>query len=254
MTCTIPEFTALKNSHKKISMLTAYDFPTAKIVSKAGIDAILVGDSLATVVQGKPNTLPVTLEEMIYHGEMVCRAAPNTLVIIDLPFPAGHTGWKNLVHDSATVLKKTGCHAVKLECAVGKHSLISRLVEAGIPCMAHLGLRPQMIQVLGKYSLQKERDLLLEEALAAQKAGAFSVLLECVKSEIAQEISETLQVPVIGIGSGKFCDGQVLVLHDILGLSGRVPRHAKQYICLEEMILNACISYREDVENGISVP
>lgn len=247
---TIPEFTAIKKTGRKISVLTAYDYPTAKIADAAGLDAVLVGDSLGTVVQGRENTLAVTLRDMIYHGEMVCRAVKNAIVIVDLPFPAGHTGWRELVRDSAKLMKRTGCHAVKLECSGRQHTQIARLVDAGVPVMAHLGLRPQQIQNMGKYSIQRQRDWLLEEAQKAQAAGAFSVLLECVAADISREISESLAVPTIGIGSGKHCDGQVLVLHDILGLAGRVPKHAKQYADLGAIIRQACEAYRADVENG----
>ncbi len=250
MPLTIPEFTALKRSGRKISMLTAYDYPTAKIVDEAGMDAVLVGDSLGTVVQGRANTLAVTLEEMIYHGGMVRRAVKNAVVVVDMPFPAGHTGWRDLVRDCAAVMKRTACHAVKLECSPRQIPQITRLVDAGIPVMAHLGLRPQLIQMMGKYSIQRERDRLMEEAEKVQQAGAFSVLLECVEPKISREISEMLVVPTIGIGSGKYCDGQVLVLHDILGLAGRVPKHAKQYADLGAIIREACEAYRADVENG----
>lgn len=250
MTLTVPEFTALKKSGRKISMLTAYDFPTARIVDEAGIDAILVGDSLGMVVQGKCNTLPVTLEEMIYHAEIVRRAASNALVIADLPFPGGHESWVETMRHCSDILKRTGCHGVKMETSYAQQEMVARLVDAGIPILAHIGLLPQKIQTYGKYSLQRVRDELFRDALAVQKAGAFGVVLECVEHGIAGEISTELEIPTIGIGSGPHCDGQILVLQDILGLSGRTPKHARQYADLHAQILGACEAYRKDVEEG----
>ena len=181
---------------------------------------------------------------------MVRRAVEIAIVIVDMPFPAGHSGWQALVRDSAEIMKRTGCHGIKLECSEEQMPQVARLVDAGIPVMAHLGLRPQQIQNMGKYSIQRERDRLLHHAGMAQGAGAFSILLECVEANIAREVSESLAIPVIGIGSGKYCDGQVLVLHDIIGLAGYVPKHAKRYADLATLIRQACDAYRADVENG----
>lgn len=250
MALTIPEFTAIKKTGRKISMLTAYDYPTAKLVDQAGIDAILVGDSLGMVVQGKQNTLPVTLEEMIYHTEMVRRAASHAIVAADLPFPGGHESWQDTLSACAEIVKRTNCHAVKMETSFQQKEVVARLVDAGIPILAHIGLLPQKIQTFGKYSMQRVRDELLRDAHAVEDAGAFAVVLECVDHEIAREISTELEIPTIGIGSGPNCDGQVLVLQDILGLSGRTPKHARQYQDLNAQILNACESYRRDVEAG----
>ena len=246
----IPEFTAIKKSGRKISMLTAYDFPSARIVDEAGIDGILVGDSLGMVVQGKANTLPVTLDEMIYHTEIVVRASKNAIVIADLPFPGGHQNDDETLRDCASILKKTGCHGVKIESSAEHKTLIQRLTQAGIPILAHIGLLPQLIQQLGKYTLQRQREKLLEDALAVQEAGAFAVVLECVEHEIAREIRETLEIPTIGIGSGPHCDGQILVLQDILGLSGRTPRHAKKYVDIAALMAQAVASYKADVERN----
>ncbi|MBQ4143171.1 MAG: 3-methyl-2-oxobutanoate hydroxymethyltransferase [Thermoguttaceae bacterium] len=247
---TIPEFTAIKKTGRKISMLTAYDFPTARLVDEAGIDAILVGDSLGMVVQGKANTLPVTLEEMIYHTEIVARAACRALVIADLPFPGGHDSWVGTLRDCTQIMKRTNCHGVKMETSFQQKEMIARMVDAGIPILAHIGLLPQKIQTLGTYSIQRVRDELMRDALAVQDAGAFGVVLECVEHGIAREISAELSIPTIGIGSGPYCDGQILVLQDILGLSGRTPKHAKQYVDLNAQILAACFAYRKDVEGG----
>ncbi|MDO4856396.1 MAG: 3-methyl-2-oxobutanoate hydroxymethyltransferase [Thermoguttaceae bacterium] len=246
----IPEFTAVKKTGRKLSMLTAYDFPTAQLVDQAGIDAILVGDSLGMVVQGKENTLPVTLEEMIYHTEIVRRAVQKTLVIADLPFPGGHQSWVETLRDCTRVVKETNCHGIKIESSFQQKETIARLVDAGIPILAHIGLLPQKIQTFGKYSMRRVRDELMRDALAVQDAGAFAVVLECVDHEIAGEISHALEIPTIGIGSGPKCDGQILVIQDILGLSDRTPKHAKQYVDLRSSILGACKAYKKDVEKG----
>ena len=248
MALTVPEFTAIKKKGRKISMLTAYDFPTAHLVDEAGIDAILVGDSLGMVVQGKQNTLPVTLEEMIYHTQIVHRAVRNALVIADLPFPGGHESWPETLRNCAKIMKETDCHGIKMETSFQQKEMIARLVDAGIPILAHIGLLPQKIQAFGKYSMQKMRDELMRDALAVQEAGSFAVVLECVEPLIAKEISRELEIPTIGIGSGRDCDGQILVLQDILGLSPRTPKHAKRYANLHEIILSACQAYRKDVE------
>lgn len=247
----IPEFTAVKKTGRKLSMLTAYDFPTAQLVDEAGIDAILVGDSLGMVVQGKENTLPVTLEEMIYHTEIVRRAVQKALVIADLPFPGGHQSWEETLRDCSRVVKETNCHGIKIESSFKQKETIARLVDAGIPILAHIGLLPQKIQTFGKYSMRRVRDELMRDALAVQDAGAFAVVLECVDHEIAGEISHALEIPTIGIGSGPKCDGQILVIQDILGLSGRTPKHAKQYVDLHSAILSACEAYKKDVEDGV---
>ncbi|MDO4583147.1 MAG: 3-methyl-2-oxobutanoate hydroxymethyltransferase [Planctomycetia bacterium] len=250
MSMTIPQFTAIKKTGRKISMLTAYDFLTGRLAEEGKMDGILVGDSLGMVVQGRKNTLSVTLEQMIYHTEMVVRGAPNTIVIADLPFPGGHQSEEETLRDCALILKKTGCHGVKLESSSRQKIIVERLVQAGIPVLGHIGLLPQQIQQLGKYSLQRQREQLLEDALAIENAGAFAVVMECIAPEIAGEISQTLAIPTIGIGSGKGCDGQILVMHDILGLSGRTPRHARQYVDLGTQLVEAISRYKTDVENG----
>ncbi|MDO4629294.1 MAG: 3-methyl-2-oxobutanoate hydroxymethyltransferase [Planctomycetia bacterium] len=250
----IPEFVAIKKSGRKISMLTAYDSIFAQLVDEAGIDAILVGDSLGMVVQGKANTIPVTLDEMIYHTEIVARTAKNAIVLADLPFPGGHEPWEDTLRDCARIMKETNCHAIKMETTVAQKECVTHLTEAGIPIMAHIGLLPQKIMSFGRYSMQRIRDELMRDALAMQEAGAFSVLMECVDHEIAAEISQELTIPTIGIGSGPHCDGQVLVIQDILGLSGRTPKHAKQYVDLRSQILCACDAYKNDIENGLFPP
>jgi len=249
---TVPRLMAMKGSGRKFAMLTAYDYPTAKLVDEAGVEVILVGDSLGMVVQGRETTLPVTLEEIIYHAEMVVRAARRALVVVDLPFPSFHLGPLKAVENAARVFKQTGCQAVKLEGGAEYADVIAALVRAGIPVMAHVGLRPQSIHQLGGYRVQRDAETLLSDAKAAESAGAFSTVLECVPADVAQQVTDALGIPTIGIGAGPGCDGQVLVLHDLLGLTldDHVPRHVKRYADLRSIILDAVGRYREDVQSG----
>lgn len=248
---TVPKFTALKGTGKKITMLTAYDYTLAKLLDETGIEAILVGDSMSMVVQGHANTLPVTLDEMIYHAEMVGRAVKHALTIVDMPFPTNHLGRFQAIENAGRVLKETRCQAVKLEGGADQAEIISGLVSAGIPVMAHCGLRPQNVHLLGGYKVQRDRERLIREALEAQDAGAFSVLLECIPADLATEITAKLRVPTIGIGAGDGCDGQVLVTHDLLGLtSGYVPRFVKPYADLKSTIADAVTHFRDDVRAG----
>ena len=248
---TVPDFLALKKSGRKISMLTAYDYPTALVLDAAGIDSILVGDSLSMVVQGHETTLPVTLDEMIYHAEMVGRAVQRALVIVDMPFPTNHLGTERAIEAAGRILKETRCQAVKLEGGADQTEVIRGLVTAGIPVMAHVGLRPQSVHQMGGYRAQRDKQRLLDDALAAQDAGAFSVLLECVPAAIATEITAALKVPTIGIGAGKGCDGQVLVTSDLIGLTnGYVPKFVKQYADVKTIIRDAATQYKADLERG----
>lgn len=248
---TVPDFVARKTSGRKLVMLTAYDFPTAQLLDEAGVDAILVGDSLSMAVQGHDSTLPVTLDEMIYHAEMVGRAVRRALVLVDLPFPTNHLGVHRAVEYAGRILKETRCQAVKLEGGADQADVIAGLVSAGIPVMAHVGLRPQSVHTMGGYRVQRDRERLLADACAAQDAGAFSVLLECIPAPLAAEITQVLHVPTIGIGAGSACDGQVLVVNDLLGLtSGYVPRFVKQYADLRTVILDAARRYADDVRGG----
>ena len=248
---TVPRFTALKAQGEKITLLTAYDHAMARLVDEAGVEAILVGDSLGTVVQGHRTTLPVTLDQMIYHAEMVARAVQWALVIVDLPFPSTLLGPMRAIEDAARCLKETCCQAVKLEGGVERAEIIASLTTAGIPVMAHVGLVPQSVHRLGGYRVQRDHDQLLADALATQEAGAFAVVLECIPAEIAKEITAALTIPTIGIGAGSHCDGQVLVLHDLLGLTpGRVPRHVKVYADLGKMTIEALSAFRDDVRGG----
>ncbi len=249
---TVRQFAAMKSAGQKITVLTAYDYPTARLVDAAGIEAILVGDSLAMVVQGHDNTLPVTLDEMIYHAEMVGRAVRRALVIVDMPFLSFQLGNHRAIENAGRILKQTRCQAVKLETGVEQSEVIAAMVSAGIPVMAHCGLRPQGIHQQGGYRVQRDADQLLADAKAAEAAGAFSIVLECIPAAIAERVTAELKIPTIGIGAGAGCDGQVLVIHDLLGLhDGHVPRHVKQYADLKQVITQAVIQYRDDVRDGI---
>ena len=248
---TVPKFAAMKAAGRKITMLTAYDYVTARLLDDAGIEAILVGDSLAMVVQGRPSTLPVTLDEMIYHAEMVGRAVRHALVVVDMPFPSFLVGVPQAVAAAARILKETPCQAVKIEGGVDRADVIAGLVSAGIPVMAHVGLTPQSVHRLGGYPVQRDREQLLADAKAAERAGAFSVVLECIPADVAREITAAVNIPTIGIGAGADCDGQVLVVHDMLGLNlGHVPRHVKTYADLQNIITDAVARYRDEVRDG----
>jgi 3-methyl-2-oxobutanoate hydroxymethyltransferase len=248
---TVPKFTALKAAGRKISMLTAYDFSLATLLDQAGIDGILVGDSMSMVVQGHSTTLPVTLDEIIYHAEMVGRAVRHSLVVVDMPFPYGSLGTFKAIESAGRILKETRCQAVKLEGGAAQADVIAALVEAGIPVMAHCGLRPQSVHQLGGYKMQRDEDQLLLDAHAAEQAGAFAMVLECVPAAIADRITAEIRIPTIGIGAGAGCDGQVLVTHDLLGLtSGYVPRFAKAYADLKTTITHAVQAYAEDIRSG----
>lgn len=250
---TVPRFVGMKKSGQKIVMVTAYDFPSAALADMAGIDGILVGDSVGMVVQGKPTTLPVTLEQMIYHAEMVARAVRRALVVVDMPFLSFQIGLSQAIANAGRILKETQAQAVKLEGGRDQAELIRALTQAGIPVLAHIGLRPQAVRALGGYRVTRDRDQLLADAQAVQEAGAFAVILECIPAEIAREITGQLEIPTIGIGAGPHCDGQILVFHDLLGLTltGKTPKHARQYARLAEIIQAAFRQYIDDVRRGV---
>ena len=248
---TVRTLAAMKQAGQKISMLTAYDYAMARLVDAAGVEVILVGDSLGMVVQGHADTLPVTVEEMIYHGEMVVRAVDHAMVIVDMPFPTNVLGKQKAIEHAARILKETGCQGVKLESGSTQTEVVAALVAAGIPVMAHCGLRPQSVRQLGGYSVQRDRELLLANAKAAEQAGAFAMVLECIPAALARDITAQVQIPTIGIGAGPDCDGQVLVFHDLLGLThGRVPKHTKVYADLKTTVIDAATRYRNEVREG----
>lgn len=248
---TLTDLQKKKAEGRKISMLTAYDFPFASLVDKAEIDMILVGDSLGVVVQGKENTLPVTMDEMIYHTEMVVRGTQNSFVVGDMPFMSYQAGPDEAIYNAGRFIKEAGAQAVKLEGGAAVRKTIEAIGGADIPVMAHIGLTPQSVHKMGGFKVQKEMDRLLNDARSVEEAGAFSVVLECVPGEIARKITETVSIPTIGIGAGVHCDGQVLVLHDMLGLFDRfVPKFIKRYAHLGEEALTAIRQYKEEVEKG----
>lgn len=248
---TVPKFAALKGVAGRITMLTAYDYPTAQVLDESGVDGILVGDSLACVVQGHRTTLPVTLDEIIYHAEMVARGVQRALVVVDMPFPSFHLGPYKAIEAAGRILKETRAQAVKLEGGAEQAEVIRALVSAGIPVMAHVGLRPQAVHRLGGYKVQRDQPQLLRDAQAAADAGAFAMVLECIPAAMAREITAAIPVPTIGIGAGPHCDGQVLVTHDMLGLTaGYVPRFVKPYADLRGTIAAAVEAFRREVRDG----
>jgi 3-methyl-2-oxobutanoate hydroxymethyltransferase len=252
---TVPDLYQKKAEGRKITMLTAYDVPTAQIVDQAGIDIVLVGDSVGMVVQGLDSTLPVTMEEMLYHTRLVSRAAKTSMVVGDLPFLSYQTGIDDAVRNAGRFLKEAGAEAVKLEGGVQTAPAIKAIVAAGIPVMAHIGLTPQSVHLLGGFKVQGRdeaaREKVLADAQAVQDAGAFSVVLESVPATLAKEIGGTIRIPTIGIGAGPHCDGQVLVLHDLLGLFDRfTPKFVKQYANMKEQAVRAVKQFKQDVESG----
>jgi 3-methyl-2-oxobutanoate hydroxymethyltransferase len=248
---TVPKFAALKGSGRKLTVVTAYDFPFARLVDEAGVEGVLVGDSMSMVVQGHENTLPVTLDEMIYHAEMVGRAVQHALVIVDMPFPSYHLGKFKAIENAGRILKETRCQAVKLEGGAEQADTIAALVRAGIPVMAHCGLRPQSVHQLGGYRVQRDESALLHDARAAAEAGAFAMVLECIPAATAARITELIGIPTIGIGAGAQCDGQVLVLHDVLGLSSDyAPKFVKAYADVKSTVVAAVRQFRDEVRDG----
>ncbi len=245
----------MKSRGEKIAMLTAYDYPTAKLVSQAGTRVLLVGDSLGMVVLGYETTLPVTLEVMIHHARAVVRGAPEALVVVDMPFMSYQVNADEAVRNAGRVLQETGAQAVKLEGGASVAPVVRRMVEAGIPVMGHVGLTPQSVNVLGGYRVQGRTPAqavkLMNDAAAVEEAGAFAIVLETVPAPIAKRVSEQLSIPTIGIGAGPFCDGQVQVVHDMLGICDEFkPRHARRYADLAGVIRGAVAQYVHDVQGG----
>lgn len=252
----VPELQRLKAAGQKISALTAYDYPFARILDGCGIDVLLVGDSLGTAVQGADTTLPVTLDEMIYHVRLVTRARPRALVVGDMPFLTYQAGICDAIANAGRLLKEGGAEAVKLEGGVNVARVVKAIVNVDIPVMAHIGLTPQSVHRMGGYKVQGKkagrqpgaRERLIEDAEAVANAGAFAVVLEGVPLDLAGEITEMLPIPTIGIGAGPYCDGQILVMHDLLGMSGEfTPKFVKRYADLEQVISGAVHTYISDV-------
>jgi 3-methyl-2-oxobutanoate hydroxymethyltransferase len=240
-----------KQAGQKITMLTAYDYTMARLLDQTGVDCLLVGDSLGMVVQGRQTTVPVTIAEMIYHGEMVARGTQRAMVIVDLPFPVGQRGVAHTLKIASRIMKKTLCHAVKMEGGHEQAATIEALVDAGIPTIAHIGLRPQSVHALGGYRVQRDAQRLMRDAQSAQDAGACCVLMECVPCSLAEEVTRTLSIPTIGIGAGAGCDGQVLVINDLLGFGeSKAPRFARRYADLGHTIRQAVERFQQDIVAG----
>jgi 3-methyl-2-oxobutanoate hydroxymethyltransferase len=236
-------------------MLTAYDYPMALLEDRAGIDVILVGDSLAMTVLGHENTLPVTMDEMIHHTKAVVRGAKHCLIVGDMPFMSYNTSDREAILNAGRLMKEAGADAVKLEGGVSVKDTVRAIVKGGIPVMAHIGLTPQTISMLGGFKVQgkdaQAAQKIIDDALSLEDAGAFSVVLEAVPAPIAKMVTDRLTIPTIGIGAGVHCDGQVLVVHDMLGLFDRfTPKFAKRYVNLSEEILKAFEAYIEEVGKG----
>ena len=245
---TILDFSHWKAAKRKISVLTAYDYTTAALLDAAGVDCLLVGDSLGTVVQGWDTTLRVTLDQMIYHAEMVARGAKRALVVGDLPFGSYQASREQAVVSASRFLKETNCQAVKLEGGRRVASTIEALVNAEIPVMGHVGLTPQSVRKLGGFKVQRNLEFILDEARAVAESGAFAIVLECVPKEIAATVTAELAIPTIGIGAGVDCDGQVLVTPDLLGLfEGFKPKFVRRYATLADTIREAAARYIADV-------
>ncbi len=253
---TVPTIRDMKARGEKIIMLTAYDTPFARILDEVGVDILLVGDSVGSVVAGYPNTLPVTIDEMIYHTKAVIRGTKRALVVIDMPFMSYQTSIEDAKRNAGHMIKHSGAEAVKLEGGAKMKEAIKAIVDIDIPVMGHIGLTPQSIHQMGGYKvqgkIQQQRQKILEDALAVEEAGAFSLVLECIPSELAQEITEKLSIPTIGIGAGVHCDGQVLVIHDLLGLLGDFrPKFVKSYVDLRSIISQAVEQYIKEVKEGV---
>ncbi len=251
---TVPVLARRKRRGHKITMLTAYDYTFATLFDQAAIDILLVGDSLGNVVQGRDTTLPVTLDESIYHTRLVARGARRALVVGDMPFGSYQVSPEDAVRNAIRFLKEGGAHAVKLEGGVAMAASIQRIVNASIPVMAHVGLTPQAIHCMGGHRVQGRsesgRQRVIADALAVQEAGAFAVVLEGMPRSLAAEITARLAIPTIGIGAGLDCDGQVLVMHDLLGLSDSTPSFAKQYANLGALASQAARNFADEVTNG----
>lgn len=245
----------MKQKGEKIAMLTSYDYSMATIVDEGGIDVILVGDSASNVMAGHETTLPITLDQMIYHAASVVRAVKTALVVVDLPFGSYQGNSKEALNSAIRIMKESGAHAVKLEGGIEVRESIDRIITAGIPVMGHLGLTPQSIYKFGTYTVRAkekaEAEKLKSDILVLQEAGCFSVVLEKIPAKLAEEVTKSVKIPTIGIGAGPHCDGQVLVVHDMLGLNkGFKPRFLRQYLNLFDQINGAVGSYVKDVKSG----
>lgn len=244
----------MKFDQEKISMITAYDFTTAKMVDAGGIDIVLVGDSASNVMAGHETTLPITLDQMIYHAQCVVRGIDRALVVADLPFGTYQSNPKKALESAVKMMKESGVHSVKLEGGEEVADSIKKIVNAGIPVMGHLGLTPQSIYQLGTYKVrakeEEEAEKLIKDAQLLEKLGCFALVLEKIPAHLAKKVTESITIPTIGIGAGKDCDGQVLVYHDMMGMNkGFSPKFLRQYLNLYDEITGAVTQYVKDVKN-----
>ncbi len=254
MRISISQIKEMKAKGEQIPMLTAYDYSTAKILDEAGIPLLLVGDSLGMVMLGYESTIPVTMDEMVHHAKAVVRGTRNALVVGDMPFMTYHLSLQDALRNAARFIQEAGCQAVKLEGGIAVAETVERIVQCGIPVMGHIGLTPQSINQLGGYKVQgksaEAAKRLMEDAHSLERAGVFAVVMELVPAPLTKKITESLGIPVIGIGSGADCDGQVQVISDILGsFTDFIPKHAKRYANLAETIKGVAISYASEVKS-----
>jgi 3-methyl-2-oxobutanoate hydroxymethyltransferase len=248
---TVPEFRSAKSRGSKLAVITAYDYTSARLSDEAGVDAILVGDSLGMVVQGHSTSLPVTLEEVIYHTRCVVRGSRRALVVADLPFLTYQVSPRQAVRNAGRLMKEAGAHAVKLEGGVRMQATIKACVDAGIPVMGHVGLTPQAVHLLGGFKVQRDEKHLLADAAAVEAAGAFAAVVESVPSALGTKITASIAIPTIGIGAGSGCDGQVLVFHDMMGLLPDFkPKFVKRYADLGTTVKAAVETYCREVREG----
>ena len=252
---TVKSLQEMKLDGEKISMLTSYDYTTANIVDKSGIDVILVGDSASNIMAGHETTLPITLDQMIYHASSVIRAVERALVVVDLPFGTYQSDSQAALESAIRIMKESGSHAVKLEGGKEIKDSIKRIIKAGIPVMGHLGLTPQSIYKFGTYTVrakeEKEANQLISDAKLLEKIGCFAIVLEKIPSDLAEKVAKEVNIPIIGIGAGSKVDGQVLVLHDLIGMTKEFnPRFLRRYMNLHDEMINAISSFSSDIKNG----
>ena len=252
---TIKVLEQMKSKGEKISMLTAYDYSFAKIIDEAGVDIILVGDSASNVMAGHETTLPITLNQMIYHASSVIRAVKRALVVVDLPFGTYQSDSQEALKSAIRIMKESGAHAVKLEGGHLAKESIERIIQAGIPVMGHLGLTPQSIYKFGTYTVRAKEDeeakTLISDSKMLEKVGCFSIVLEKIPNKLAKKVTSSLKLPIIGIGAGSHVDGQVLVSHDMLGMNKDFsPRFLRRYLDLDSLVSNAVKKYSKDIKDG----
>jgi 3-methyl-2-oxobutanoate hydroxymethyltransferase len=251
---TVNTLKEMKEKKERITMLTAYDYLTAKILDECGVEVLLVGDSLGMVVLGYENTLPVSFEDVLYHTKAVARGAKRAMVVADMPFLTYQVNREEALRNAGRYLKEGGAQGVKMEGGVEMAETIEKVVKTGIPVMGHIGLTPQSVHQLGGFKVQgsdlEKAKKLIEDAKALNEAGVFSIVLECVPFQLAQKITEIVSVPTIGIGAGPHCDGQVLVIHDLLGFSDRVPKFVKKYASFKDEMEKAVENYVAEVKEG----